>query len=167
MKKVLLLVTCWRTKSLIFRKFWKFKEIRFNLQVKQKLLKNEILLFWNPAKISSLGWECNCKTRSDVLFCSAATKPNIHVVRPTYLKWQLSTEFNYWAAAVWDRVETLSQEFVFQNIKLWIQLPFTYKELTQLVQDKIDSKKELLVIIGKQELEKGNRLLTTIWWRLY
>ena len=84
------------------------------------------------------------------------------MVRPTYLKWQLSTEFNYWAAAVWDRVETLSQEFVFQNIKLWIQLPFTYKELTQLVEDKIDSKKELLVIIGKQELEKGNRLLTTV-----
>ena len=62
-------------------------------------------------------------------------------------------------------VGTLSQDLVFQNFKLWTQLPVTclvsYKELTQLVHDK-NSKREVVVIIGKQELEKGNRCLQII-----
>ena len=44
--------------------------------------------------------------------------------------------------------------------------PFTSlvskKELTQLVQDKVSKKEAVVVIIGKQELEKGNRCLMTI-----
>ena len=36
---------------------------------------------------------------------------------------QLSIGFNYWAAAVW-KCWNFVEEFKFQNIKLWIQLPF-------------------------------------------